>query len=215
VPNSDLDPERSDTIELLGRGRLWRLTASWAGYVSLLEGLLKRVPASYQGQGEINGKPVVQTVNAQSGYLYGMEAGLGVDLGRGWSASAELSYAFGREDLGEGGAVPLTSVPPLFGVGRLRYDIELPASWGGFVETYLRWALKQNRLSPVDEKDPRIPQGGTPGWWTWNLRAGLGDHGHHRAVLTVENLLDEDYKYHGSGVWAPGTNAIASYEASF
>jgi outer membrane receptor protein involved in Fe transport len=127
----------------------------------------------------------------------------------------QASYAWGEEYRDGGDSVPLSRIPPLFGLAALRYDVSLPDRWRGFIETYGRWALKQERLSPEDESDVRIPDGGTPGWWTWNARVGLSGQGHHRLVLAVENLLDRQYKYHGSGVYAAGTNAIASYEASF
>jgi outer membrane receptor protein involved in Fe transport len=215
VPNDELGPERSDTVELLGRLKAWRLTWSWAGYVSLLEDLLKREPTTYQGQSEIDGTEVAHHVNAQSGMLLGMEAGLGVDLGRGVSARGHGSYAWGREDLPDGSSQPLSRIPPLNGLAALRYERELVPLWRGFLETYARWAFRQNRLSPRDESDDRIPEGGTPGWWTWNVRAGLAGEGHYRLVLAVENLLNAEYRYHGSGLYAPGTNALVSYEASF
>jgi len=61
----------------------------------------------------------------------------------------------------------------------------------------------------------RIPEGGTPAWWTWNLRLGMTAHEHLRLNLVVENLLDAKYKYHASGVYAPGTSAMLSLEAMF
>jgi hemoglobin/transferrin/lactoferrin receptor protein len=215
VPNDDLKPERSDTFELLGRAKLWRLTVSWMAYVSMLDDLILRVPTSYQGDGEIDGKPVMHNVNAEGGLLWGTEGGLGADLGLGFSIHGQLSTVWGEEYLPDGGTEPLNRVPPLFGTTKLRYDTELPQRWRGFLETYARWAMEQDRLSPEDESDARIPEGGTPGWWTWNLRAGLSDGVHHRVALAVENLLDRRYKYHGSGVYAPGTNALVSYEVCF
>ncbi len=214
VPNDELGPERSDTIELLGRARLWRLTASWAGYVSLLDDLLIRVPTTYQGQSEIGGKAVTRHENARSGAIWGTEAGLAIDLGRGFSARGGATYTWGERDQSVGEPVPLSRIPPWFGLAALRYDTGRPPGWRGFAESFVRWARAQQRLSPEDETDVRIPEGGTPGWWTWNVRAGLSG-AHYRVVVAVENLLDVEYKVHGSGVYGAGTNAMMSYEAFF
>jgi outer membrane receptor protein involved in Fe transport len=59
----------------------------------------------------------------------------------------------------------------------------------------------------------RIPEGGTPGWWTANLRLGV-TRSHVRFGLTFENLGNETYKYHGSGIYGAGTNARIFAEAS-
>jgi outer membrane receptor protein involved in Fe transport len=216
IPNDELGPEQSNTFELLGRVHHGPFEWSWAGFVSLLDSLIKRVPTSYQGQTEIDGKTVVHNVNADHGLLWGMEAGLGVDLGAGFSVRSQASYAHGteyREQDGE--AAPMTRIPPLFGQATIRYDALLPGRWHAFLESTLRWALEQDRLSPEDQTDARIPEGGTPGWQTVNLRAGLSAAEESRLVVTIENLLDAEYKYHGSGVYGAGTNAVVSYEAGF
>ena len=67
----------------------------------------------------------------------------------------------------------------------------------------------------MDVKDSRIPDGGTPGWWTWNLRAGVKVVRHLRLVFALENILDRKYKYHGSGVWAPGLNVMLTAEGAY
>jgi outer membrane receptor protein involved in Fe transport len=71
---------------------------------------------------------------------------------------------------------------------------------------------RQDRLSTRDDRDSRIPDGGTPGYGTVNLRLGrrLGEH--HRITLGVENLFDELYRVHGSGVDGPGISGVFGYE---
>jgi len=215
IPNPDLEPERSNTFELLGRAKAGRVTLSWLGYLTLLDDLLVRQNTSYQGQTEIGGDPVRQHINANTGLLWGTEGGLGLDLGSGFSAHGQGSYTWGQSELPDGTTEPLSRIPPVFGTAKVRYDRSLPRRWRGFVETYVRWALTQDRLSERDEEDSRIPAGGTPEWWTWNVRAGLADDGHHRLAFGLENLLDRRYKIHGSGLYASGLNAMVSYEAAF
>jgi len=79
-----------------------------------------------------------------------------------------------------------------------------------------RLAAAQDRLSTRDRADTqRIPPGGTPGYQVLTLRGGrsLGDRWTISAA--VENLTDEDYRVHGSGLNEPGRNFVAGVEARF
>jgi len=216
VPNHDLAPERADTLELMLRARIWRLELGLAGYVTWLEDLIKREDTTWEGQDEIDGKPVVLNLNGRQGVLWGIEPQLRLDIGWGLSLSGHLTHTWGEERIDEGKDLPLTRVPPLFGTVKLRYDAPPLQGFKGFLELFVRGADKQDRLSREDESDARIPEDGTPGWWTLNLRLGaLALDDHLRAAFTVENLLNEEYKYHASGVYAPGVNAVLSMEGQF
>ncbi|PKN45768.1 MAG: hypothetical protein CVU59_08060, partial [Deltaproteobacteria bacterium HGW-Deltaproteobacteria-17] len=114
-------------------------------------------------------------------------------------------------------------IPPL--TGQLTVRTTQPVWWSDntriLAEAYARGALAQDRLSPEDLKDARIPDGGTPAWITLNLRAGLTwdrpVSGVERLTLflTAENLLDAEYKYHGSGVYGPGRGLGLNLSAEF
>lgn len=83
------------------------------------------------------------------------------------------------------------------------------------VEPFIRFATRQDRLSDRDRTDPRINPGGTPGWVAANLRLGWEINERFRARLAVENIFDQPYREHGSGINAPGINTILSLEARF
>ena len=208
VPNADLGPERADTLELLARMRFWRVQVSAAGYVSLLHDLIKRVPTTWQGDKVVAGKDVYRNENGGEGLLYGVEAGATMEIGWGLSLSGHLTYTRGEEEKLDGTVDPLSRIPPLFGQVKLRYDLPLIRHLQSFAELYLRAASDQTRLSAEDIADVRIPPGGTDGWWTFNLRLGVLAAERLRVGLTLENLANRKYKYHGSGVWAPGFNAV-------
>jgi len=210
IPNDSLEPESSDTFELTTNARISRLRIGCSGYVSVLDDLIKRVPATWQGQTVVNGKDVYENANGGDGLIYGAEAQLSLDVGHGVSLSGHASYTYGKENVKGGRDEPLTRIPPLFGQATLRWDGPMVGKCSPFVETYVRAAAKQNRLSAEDEADVRIPEGGTPSWSTWNLRLGLLAGEHVQVALTVENLLNEKYKYHGSGVYGPGRSAVLS-----
>ena len=54
-----------------------------------------------------------------------------------------------------------------------------------------------------------------PGFATLNFRGGwrLGEH--TRLTFILENVLDRNYRTMGSGIDAPGTNAVISFSRDF
>jgi iron complex outermembrane recepter protein len=212
IPNDDLKPESSDTLELLARGRFWRFSLGCAGYLSFLKNLIKREDTVWRDQTEIGGKPVVANVNGHKGLIYGTESFLDIELGEGFSASGHFTTTWGEEEIPGGQDLPLTRIPPPFGQAKLRYDSEKTQKVQTYIETYVRTAMPQKRLSQEDEADARIPPDGTPGWWTLNFRTGFTAYEHVRFNLAFENILDRKYKYHGSGIHSPGANAILTVE---
>jgi outer membrane receptor protein involved in Fe transport len=143
-----------------------------------------------------------------------VETELELELPLGFSVSGNLAWAWGEEELPAGGTVPLTRIPPLFGRVGARWASPDADPLRGFVELYVLAAGTQDRLSAEDEKDARIPDGGTPGWTTLNLRAGVEAGDALRVALDARNLLDETYKYHGSGVYGPGASVVLSVTAA-
>jgi outer membrane receptor protein involved in Fe transport len=212
VPNDDLGPEKSNTFELLGRARLGALAAGTSVYVSLIEDLSKRVETTYEGQSEVGGKPVVHNVNGGRGILFGVEAMMAVRFGLGISLTGHITYTWGEEKVEDGPDEPLTRIPPVFGLLALRWDSATYGLISGFAETSLRFASRQFRLSAADVSDVRIPEGGTQGWATWNVRVGLAVRERFIVGIALENLLDARYRYHGSGIYAPGVNAVTTLE---
>lgn len=59
-----------------------------------------------------------------------------------------------------------------------------------WVEAVGLFARRQDRLSPGDIDDPRIPEGGTPGYAVFNLGGGVRIRNGLEATLWIENLGD-------------------------
>jgi hemoglobin/transferrin/lactoferrin receptor protein len=55
----------------------------------------------------------------------------------------------------------------------------------------------------------------TPGFGTLNLRGGFRVSEQSQVLVTLENLLDKNYRFHGSGVDAPGVNLQVAYRIRF
>jgi outer membrane receptor protein involved in Fe transport len=214
LANPDLGPESTDTLEALARFRFWRIRASASGWVSWARDLIQMKSDTWNGQDQVNGKDVVRKQNVGRGMLWGVEAEAAAYLGVGMSLRGNLAYTRGDEIVSGGPDVPLSRIPPLFGTVGLRWDAPRMGGFLGFAEVFVRAAARQDRLSPEDVKDSRIPDGGTPGWTTVNLRLGGTIHDSIRLGLLLENLSDTRYKYHGSGIYMPGFNALLSLGAS-
>jgi outer membrane receptor protein involved in Fe transport len=165
-------------------------------YRTWLRDLIVRVESTYQGSPYYGDDRVYQKANAERAYIQGIEAEAQGEIGRRFRAVMNLTSTFGHNiDLDE----PLRRIPPLNGRLRLEYypraGVDIAAEW--------LFAASQTRLSSGDVADHRIPPGGTPGWQVVNVRAQwrLG-----RFALTagLQNLFDEAYRTHGSGIDAPG-----------
>jgi hemoglobin/transferrin/lactoferrin receptor protein len=84
-----------------------------------------------------------------------------------------------------------------------------------WMEGFLRCAADQNRLSERDTGDPRINPKGTQGWVTASLRAGWQINAYLAVKGALENVFDKSYREHGSGINAPGVNAVLTLETRF
>jgi outer membrane receptor protein involved in Fe transport len=99
----------------------------------------------------------------------------------------------------------------------LRYDPAKPEGLVHWGELSLKAADEQDRLNPEDKLDPRIDPNGTDGWTTvgFDLGGPLGAQSRSRWSLGLHNIFDESYRVHGSGVDAPGFNAVFGLEWNF
>jgi outer membrane receptor protein involved in Fe transport len=228
VPNPDLGPERSDTYELMTRWNVKNLLGlnetsvvkdmyfGISGYYSKIKDLLTKVHPSWNGLTHIDtATPIKKHENANRGRIYGFEVWGQAAFSYGFSLTAHGTYTWGQEEKLDGTIQPMRRIPPLFGQLSFRWKAPENTRFIHYMEVFVRAAGKQSRLHDGDIDDVRIPEGGTPGWWTLNARAGLKISKSLRLNLSLENILDTGYKYHGSGVWSPGSNFILSAEYLF
>jgi outer membrane receptor protein involved in Fe transport len=207
VPSPDLRPERSLSFELGHKARMGRLASTVALFSTRLEGLIERVESTYQGSPTLDGDRVYRKENAGEARLRGVEAEVEVALPLRSALAAAVVYAHGQNlDLDE----PMRRIPPLHGRVALHFGPARDAS--GEIEWL--WAAEQDRLASGDRADHRIDPEGTRGWSVLNLRAAW-DVGPLRLRLGVENLFDEAYRTHGSGIDGMGRAAWAAVEAGF
>ncbi len=227
LPNADLKPERSDTIEAGLKAAFGPIEVSAAYFYSFLRDTIDLGASTHKGAAKVDGKDVRIRVNTR-GRSHGVEAGLGVKL---WGATVRATVTWVDSEL-EDAAGNLRSAPkqpPVFGTASVRYD------FGGkrrpYVEAFVRWAAPQTKLHPSDESDLRIceskqrpgwlmkdlgqPCEGTPGWAIVGVRGGSWLNRWLRADLSVSNIGDMGYRVHSSGFDAPGIDVRATLTADF
>ncbi len=211
IPNPDLKPETLLGLDAGIKLNFERMQANVIGYYNALANILARRPASIAGLpyviDEGDTVAVFQKSNAGRAYTTGFEIETEIALTARLTLRGNLSYAYGQNKTDH---EPLAAIPPLHGLVGLRF--ERRQFW---TELYSRFAAAQNRLAAEDKQDLRIPEGGTPGWFTLNLRAGMSVSTHWDFKIGLANVLDRNYREHVSGFNAPGRNFIAGAEAKF
>ena len=187
---------------------------------------------------EYEGIDVLVFDNVDEAQFQGVElAGL-IPIQPAWSVFGNVALIRG-EVLKIGGKTPdpkkpwearTRREPPLNGILGIQWE---PMNTQYWATLYVRGAAEQRRLNRSDIRDPRMPgktrdpaevefdsngyavDAGTPGWWTLNVRGGVRLFDYTRLTLTLENLLDQRYRPHGTGVNAPGFNVSLSLDNRF
>lgn len=206
-----LDPEESWTFELGTRvqGGDWELGA--VVFHTLVDDLIVSVPVE-------SGSSTVVSTNSQDAEITGVELDAAWRFAPGWTLSGFLTWQEGESEtpLFIGGPVEeqwVSRLSPLRGSVAVRYDSPDERWW---VEGRVTAADEADKLSEGDKGDTqRIPPGGTPGYVVASLRGGWQANENVALTLALENLTDEDYRIHGSGLNEPGFGAVVGARVEF
>ena len=198
LPSLGLTPEHSINYEVGLKTDFDRLrTQTFVFWLDLQDNMVS-ITAAPNTFATANQDSFVQGVEFNGEYL----------LQDGWSVYGNFWYTFGENRVTD---APLSRIPPAQGILGLRWrDPELRS----YFAVYTWMSDRQERLDPVrDVTDERIPIGGTPGFATLNARFGrtFGCGDQHRASISLENITDQPYQVHGSGVLGTGFTARFGY----
>ena len=173
--------------------------------------LITSVPATATGGGNV-------TTNAADAYVYGFEIDGEWRFARDWMLSGFAAWQDGRTNTSAfiGGPIiddEASRLAPLTGSLALRWTHPDRRFW---VEGRVLAAAAQKNLSQGDRGDTqRIPIGGTPGYVTCMVHAGWQATDWLELTGGVENIFDEDYRNHGSGLNEPGLNGILAAKVTW
>jgi len=192
IPNATLKPERGFNKEVGVKLKTSTFSASAFAYHNQLTDLIGRVKTDEIRQGY----PVYLKENISEAFIRGLEADAEWQLVNKWLLMGYVNYTYGQNLSGN---EPYRRIPPLNGKVALRYQPHA-TTWAR-LELYT--AAKQDRLAQGDRDDNRIPDGGTPGWKVVNASAGY-QIGKIRLSAELQNIFNEAYRTHGSGVSGVG-----------
>ena len=203
MPTSCLKPEKSQHTELGYKFQTKRLSGTVAAYYMHLTDLITRVKMDGQ---VINGYQVYQKENTESAFIRGFETEVNWNVLKNLNVAGGIAYAYGQSLSRK---EPLRRVPPFN--GRLMSTYR-NSKWLAAAE--FQFASHQKRLAQGDKDDNRIPKGGTPGWKVFNLFGGY-NFSFVQLKAGVQNIFNEDYRTHGSGINAVGRSAWLSVNLNF
>jgi hemoglobin/transferrin/lactoferrin receptor protein len=215
TPSPNLQPERFLTSELgfrkAGNGDSIEITL----FHTWIDDLITRSPTGVT----IGGENEVTKRNSGDGWVAGAEMIGEITITDSWSLYGHLAwlqgeaYVYPTSNLSDRRSEYLDRLMPLMGEVGLAYKQGGGPWWG---ELSCRFAADADKLSTRDIADSsRIPDGGTPSYTVLDLQAGRTFAQATEVTVLVENLLNEDYRVHGSGTNEAGRNFILSVRSSF
>lgn len=205
APNPNIEPELLWSYEATVRWRSERNILSATAYTSRYEDLIEKVPGTYRGEAEFEGEPVFILDNVDAARIDGVSASFRHSFSKGMSMWSDASWVYGKQTSRN---EPTSRQPPLRGNFGFRYERAKQ-----ILSTVWSWADNQDRLSPSDIADSRIPEGGTPGYGVMHLRARHQFTKDLGLSLSLENLFDKLYKQHGSEIYEPGRRLLLGIQA--
>jgi hemoglobin/transferrin/lactoferrin receptor protein len=210
TPAPDLDPDHYVGFELGAKTEQRCFSGAAAVWYTILQDTIVRSPTGNL----IDTVPEVRKDNVGDGWLWGFEVEAAWRWHPAWTAFGNLSWMDGEVDQFDENQEKVRDdfdrLMPLTTLLGLRFEPPCGRIWA-----QAEWvhAEKADRLSLQNETDTqRIPPGGTPGYDVLNLRAGYRVWRDTSVTLAIENLTDENYRIHGSGVNEPGFNLVVGID---
>ena len=203
IPNTSLDTERVTQLDIGVRHRGDRVGFDITLYVLHYD---DRITSVGTGGTTPDGRDIVQAVNAAESTIRGVEAGIDYELSDQLDLRGVLNYTWGEQEVFGGDDEPADRIPPLNGSIMLTYD-----TGGNYrLQSWIRFADEQDRLSARDVRDTRVDPDGTDGWIVLGARVNWQHDETWLLSLGLDNLFDERYRVHGSGLDSPGRNLSVS-----
>ncbi|MBI5397337.1 MAG: TonB-dependent receptor [Verrucomicrobia bacterium] len=209
-----LKPEEFISYEFGVKAQYRHVSAQAAYFYTDIADMIVRAPTGNM----IGANREVTKKNAGNGYLHGIELSASYQFHPQWTASGWFTWMEGEVDQYPTSAAvkrrePISRLMPVTGQFSLRWEHPSRRFW---IEGVATVADRQDNLSTEDTRDTqRIPPDGTPGYAVGTLRAGWNITRDISVTAAVENLSDEDYRIHGSGLNEPGRNIVATFRARF
>lgn len=214
IPSPELEPEHYLTLDTGIKYRSQTLDYNIALYYTHIKDQIQRVPT---GIINADGEFQITKFNIGEGYAYGGEFDINYQINSALTVFANIAYINGKVD---------TFIDSTNNITREYMSRLMPtnARVGGTYQTDINWWFtgevitfdKADRLSNRDKGDTqRIPPNGTPSFSVVNISGGYTVNEALSVTINIDNLLDKNYRIHGSGQNEAGLNVIASIAYQF
>jgi hemoglobin/transferrin/lactoferrin receptor protein len=211
VPSPGLKPEQYMTGEAGVKSDLGFLSGNLAYFYTDITSMIIRTPTGLtRGTGSAMEYEITKK-NSGKGYVHGVELEAKTTLARQVTIEGAFTLMYGEIEgypTSTASTVkePLTRLMPP--TGNLSVTWRPPTMPLRLIASGAA-ATHQDYLSSGDKRDTqRIPPGGTPSYYVFNLGAGYKFSRDAEATLMVNNLMNKDYRIHGSGVNEPGRSVL-------
>lgn len=223
IPNPNLKAEYAYNVDV-GVTRVFGnfLKLDLTGYYTLLENALVRRDFQLNGMDSImydGSLSQVQAIqNAATANVYGIQAGVDINLSKGFMLTSKFNYQVGEEEMDDGTLSPSRHAAPWFGVTRLSYTyrkmrLEVNAIYQG-EKSHADLSVSEQGKTDIYALDSN---GDTyaPSWYTLNLKAMYQFHENFSVSGGLENITDQRYRTYSSGLSGAGRNFVLSLTANF
>jgi hemoglobin/transferrin/lactoferrin receptor protein len=216
TPSPDVDPEHYLTYECGGKWTKDGLTLQAAWYYTWMR---DQITAVYEQSGT---DILASSANSGEGYVQGAEIDGAYEITKNWVIRGGIAWSEGYTDTYYKNGNQIVTVyddnfrtAPLAGFAALRWQT---ADKKIFVEFTNQAVAREDRLTYSESlggDTQRVPPGGTPGYYIAGIRAGWQVCDYANMGIGIDNILDTDYRVHGSGNNEAGSNFILSLELRF
>lgn len=223
VPNTELKPEYAYSAEVgVANNIRDKIRFDVTFFYTLLDNAMVRRNFRLSGMdsivydGEMSRVQAIQ--NAANANVYGVQAEVEFDFGKGFGMQANFNYQKGEEELEDETTAPLRHASPTFGnisfsyTGK-RLTADLYAIFNG--------EISYSNLAPSErEKEYIYALDGngnpySPSWHTINLKVMYRLTENIRLTAGLENITDQRYRPYSSGIAGAGRNFIAAVRFTF
>lgn len=210
LPSPGLDPEQFINYEIGLKAETQHFSGSLSYFYTQIDDMIVRRP--------LGGGTAIKA-NAGEGFIQGIELAGEVRFDDNWSVFGHVTWTEGEVDQYPRANDPTvrresaSRVVPWMGRAGVRWQSTDRRFWGEFVSLS---HSQYDNLTSSDKRDTqRMPADGNPSFNILTVRGGWQITENIGVTLALENLLDEEYRYAGSGSNEPGFGVVAGATIKF
>jgi hemoglobin/transferrin/lactoferrin receptor protein len=217
VPNPNLKPEFTYNLDLgISKSINDNATIGINGFYTIYKNVITTSSSNFNGKDSIfyDGQlsKVTSNLNANEAYIYGFNSFLSADISEFVSLYSCFNYTYARIKT-DSINYPLDHIPPTF--GKTSLVLKKQRFRGEFYAMYNGWKRLKDYNLKGEDNIAEATVYGMPAWFTLNLRTNFNIHKNLMLQMSLENILDKNYRTFASGISAPGRNLSITIRNNF